>query len=328
MMGSQLICRSWVCAAICVGCPALAAAAIVDGSNGTGTANTTPPYPVAGLNNVGKLIFGPPGSGIYLGNQWVLTATHIGTVSAGTEFDVNGAAFFSDGNVVRLNNPSDNSPTDLEVFHLTADPGLPRLTLSGSTPAVGTSIFVTGFGLTRSANVQYYSVTGTGDATVWTPLPGPTGSNASGYTESTPNVMRWGTNLTNTPPGATGGAATEVINAGFGNVTVFASTFDTAGTSSEAQVSRGDSGGGVFDAGNVLVGMNDVAFTFQNQPADTAIFGDQSGFADIATYRSQIENITGVPEPSTVGWVLVGTVSVMARHRRRRSIRCNTAVPS
>src|SRR5438270_168665 len=82
--------------------------------------------------------------------------------------------------------------------------------------------------------------TGTGAATVFTPLPGPTGANASGYTESAPNVLRWGDNLTTVVRGTS--SATSVVNAGFGNTTLFASTFDQAGTTNESQLSTGDSG--------------------------------------------------------------------------------------
>lgn len=291
-----------------------ARAVIVDGPNGTGVANTQPPFPVAGLNNVGTVNFNPQSSGVYLGNGWALTASHVGSLPPPSFTIPSGpgaGTYFSDQAVPILN--SDNSPADLAVFHLTTTPNLPALNLSIASPAVGTLLYAMGNGQTRSANLQYYSVTGTGSATVWTPLPGPTGANASGYTESGPNVVRWGDNLTTAPPGSS--TPTTVINAGFGNTTVFASMFDQAGTPNELQLSAGDSGGGAFSSGNVLLGINDTEFTFENQPDNTAIFGTSSGYVDIATYRSQIASVTGVPEPASAALVLLAAPLLLRRRR-------------
>lgn len=289
-------------------------AVIVSGANGTGTANTQPPFPVSGLNNVGTVNFSPPSTGVYLGNGWAISAFHAGffpppsfTIPSGP-----GAGTYASDQAMQIMN-ADNSGADLEVFHLTTRPNLPSLTLSTASPTVGTHIYSMGDGLTRSANVQFYSVTGTGAATVWTPLPNSTGANASGYTESAPNVLRWGDNLTTVVPGTS--SATTVVNAGFGNTTIFASTFDSAGTTNESQLSTGDSGGAVFSDGNVLLGVNDLQFGFQNQPTDTAIFGDASGYVDIATYRNQIQSITGVPEPTAAGLLLLASPLLLRRRR-------------
>ena len=307
-----------VSAAVWMGGAGVAQAVIVDGANGTGTANTTSAsFPVAGLNNVGTVVFNPPGSGVYLGNGWVLTAVHVGTVTTGTAFQVAGGGYFCDGTVVRLNDPSNNQPTNVEVFHLSSSPPLPTLNLASTTPSIASTIYTMGDGL-RGSQV-FYNVTGTGAATVFTPTPTATGSNAQGYQEdATTHVQRWGSNLTTTPPGASAGANKVVVTVqNFGNVTIFGSTFDSGNpTGSESQVSLGDSGGGVFNTSNVLVGMNDLEFTTQNQPANTALYGNQAGYADIATYRSQIVTIAGVPEPSTAGLLMLGAAAGLCRRRR------------
>ena len=118
----------------------------------------------------------------------------------------------------------------------------------------------------------------------------------------------------------------------------------TDNTRAEAQASSGDSGGAVFgktaSGTYVLVGMmfaigddlNDGA----NEPATTtaayALDGTFAGngtttgdsitaSADISAYLSQIESITGVPEPST-RWVavLVGG-ALFGAYRRRGGAR-------
>lgn len=313
MRGTKLM---WLgCAGVAgiLGWAGLARAVIVEGTNGTGTANTQPPFPVAGLNNVGVLGFSTPASGVYIGNGWGLTAAHVSAVGSfpGAMFTVAGSNYTIDATHTFTN--ADNSTPDLIAFHLTSNPPLAALALASVSPTLGMTIDSMGDGLTRSANTQFYSVTGSGNATVWTPLPGPAGANASGYTESTPNVLRWGNNKTTTPIGGAPGSATTVINTGSGNTSVFASTFDTGVLDSEMQLSSGDSGGGVFDASNVLLGINDVPIPFQNQPADTAIFGDQSVYVDVATYHDQITAL--LPEPSAVCVLALGAAAGLLRRR-------------
>jgi hypothetical protein len=310
----------WLSACIVAGFIILSAVpaqgVIVDGANGTGAANVLPgsPPPLNDWDNAGSIL---GASGVYLGNQWGLTAAHIaanGIINPGTVFTLtDGRSFTVDQVSTRVLN-GDSSPADLILFHLATNPGLPSVTLASSSPALGTQIFSMGNGLTRSSNVQFYNRTGTGPF-VWTPLPNSTGANASGYTESSPNVYRWGTNVTTGPFG--GGTPTTVVNAGSGNTTIFASTFDQGGTSSESQVSAGDSGGPVFSSGNVLIGINNYAIPLDNdQPANTAIFGNQSGYANIATYRSQIVSVTGVPEPASLGVMGIVMSGLLLRRAR------------
>ena len=62
-------------------------------------------------------------------------------------------------------------------------------------------------------------------------------------------------------------------------------------TSDEAQAAPGDSGGGVFyknSSGWELSGMIYAIDTLPSQPGNTAVYGDTTYAADIATYRSQI----------------------------------------
>jgi hypothetical protein len=278
----------------------------VDGVNGTGSANTTAPFPVSGLNNVGIVNFNPASTAVYIGNRWALTAAHIGPAQnfPGATFTVGGNTFSID--TIHQFTNSDASSADLLAFHLTSTPNLSTLLLSTASPSVGTNIYTMGYGLTRSATM-----------TVGT-------DGFLEYTESTPNVLRFGTSITSAPPTITGSTVsnngtTEVINVGSGNTTIFSSTF-TASTAtgfntSSSLLSSGDSGGAVFGTNNTLLGINDLLFGPGNQNANTAAYGDQSGFADIATYQGQIASVTGVPEPGTLTF-LVGLAPLLMRRRK------------
>jgi hypothetical protein len=101
---------------------------------------------------------------------------------------------------------------------------------------------------------------------------------------------------------------------------------NAGGTSSEAYLVSGDSGGGVFDSNGDLVGMNNYEGTFTNQPGPpdqiekTAIFGDLNYMADIAYYEPQIEAAI-VPEPSAGLLGLCGLLILLQRGRAARPAR-------
>jgi len=279
----------------------------VDGANGTGSANTTGPFPVAGLNNVGIVQFNPASTGVYIGNGWALTAAHIGPAQnfPGATFTVAGNNY-TVASVVPVTN-SDSSSADLVAFKLSTTPSLPTLRLSTASPTLTSDIYAMGDGLTRSATMTLGS------------------DGYAEYAESSPSVLRYGTSITSVPQNlgvqtiSTNGT-TEVVNLGFGNTTVFTSTF-TASTvtgfnTSSSLLSNGDSGGAVFGTNNTLLGINDFLSTLStpdNQNANTAAYGDQSGYVDIATYESQIASITGVPEPTTLALLVCGMPLLLRR---------------
>jgi len=151
--------------------------------NATGTGNDTPPsYPISQLANVG-LISGQ-GTGIYLGNYggqfWVLTANHVNM----NDINLGGTLYNAvAGSYVQLANP-DTSPTDLGVFRISADPGLSNLNLNTTTPTVGLSVYMEGFGYNRDTGLE------TWDAS-WTLGGTPTAH--SGYSYGTTGFTdRWG----------------------------------------------------------------------------------------------------------------------------------------
>ena len=284
----------------------MADAAIVAG--GDGTQNTTAVGTVSQFNNVGPLNVA---SGVYLGHGVVLTAAHVG---AGTFF-VNGHPYSAvPGSAVQLVDPVDNQPTDLLLFRINPNPtlpALPALNIAASTPSVGTQVVLAGNGRNRAAGETFYDVNGN----TWTELPDATGAERSGYKYAPGATVRWGNNVTEdaTLVGKPAGATFEQ-DFGFGKVRVFLTDFDNV--LNEGQGAGGDSGGAVFDTAGNLVGIMQTIGTFEDQPANTAIFGNVTYAADLSYYRSQI--VAYIPEPSSATMLLLGACGALGVRRRRR----------
>lgn len=309
------------------GLPALAGAPMAFGALvalGDGTQNQDAPAGSTYWNNLGTM---GGGSGVYLGNGWVLTAGHVhGGVDRALSFTIpklNGGAdanFMSTPGVfVPLRTTAGGPLADLLVFKLDDSPLLQGITpiRFGATPQVGAGITMTGSGFNRQVAEHFWRLVDPTkpDRTLWTDVTGlPTQGTAQArgylYDTTSRTPKRWGTNVT---VGFDGGGATDLyeIKDTNGNITqqtrIFGATFDRI--ANEAQVVNFDSGGGVF-AGNRLVGINllkgDFSYPDANnpnnlgQPANTAVFGNASYFADVFTYVDQIASITQV-HPSLDG---------------------------
>lgn len=277
----------------------VARAVIVAGLDGT--QNTSAPPDDPGWANVGS-------SGVYLGAYsggfWVITATHVGatsiTFSTGTYTPVGGSS-------ITVRNP-DNSTTDLLLYRISSDPGLPALTLASATPANGSAVTTIGHGRNRETEQLYWSVTGIDPALVWTPLPGPTGANASGYAWAAGKTKRHGANQID---------GTTTYNVGTGVTTAFSADFDAV--TGESQGATGDSGGAVFYKNGStweLVGIMGAIGTMNNQPASTAVFGNTTLYASIPAYHSFI--VSSIPEPADFALGLGAMAAGCAFWRRRR----------
>ncbi len=246
--------------------------AIIDANS---TANTSPPPDGAPWDNVGTI---NGASGVYLGAGWVLTASHVGVAN----ITLGSSTFAPDGTYLRLTN-SDGSATDLTLFHLTSMPALPGVALVTNTPAAFSQIDLIGFGHIAAAAQTNFGL-------------------YSGFYWSAVTAKSWGNNKIDL-------GGTSTINAGSGNLTAFSCDFTSPGTpgptyqtSDEAQDSAGDSGGGVFYKNGStwqLAGIIDAEQNQVNQPSDTAVYGDKTYMADIATYQSQIVAVlTAQPVPT------------------------------
>ena len=219
-------------------------------------------------------------SGVYLGNyhgkSWVLTANHSGPGS----FVLGGITYNAvAGSAHQLLNP-DSTLSDIMLFQIDSDPGLPTLNLAPTSPTNRTQVYLIGFGQSGQPNRSYWIDHGG----AWIPTSaGDSAANRIGYqwTGVQPGPERWGI-------GSVVGS-TQGINQTRAFCTKFLDqTNNACGTG-------GDSGGGVFVCqGNQwqLIGMLDALSGLANQPAGTSIFnGNINVIADLSQYRPQIDAI-------------------------------------
>lgn len=193
-------------------------------------------------------------------------------------------------------------------------PPLPVVNLATVTPSIGTGVVMAGFGQNRVQDATTNA--SVSDAVAVT--------DGMGYSTSSPRVLRWGTNQTVKANPTGPPSATVQASIGGSNTVVFVTDFDQPSsgqwlTSNEAQAVLGDSGGGVFDTSGKLSG---IVVAVSGNTATDAAFGEKTYYADIATYKTNIDTAIGytlVPEPSTVALLIFGVgASLMFALRRRR----------
>ena len=274
----------------------------------TGAGNTSAPADDPGWANVGVL---GVGTGIYLGNNWVLTAAHVG----GGSIVLNGGtyAMLAGSGTTLTNNgaPGKSATTDLYMFKLASTPpGLPDITIASSTAAPGAAVTMIGAGRDRGAFTQWSVNTGT---TPWDWTPVSSGGNFAGYQTLSSRSMRWGTNTVD--------ASGIWVADGFGDVNMLATDFSDSGSpSNEAQAAYGDSGGGVFRkngsawelSGTILAV---AGYSGQPDPGATPVYGNVMYAADLSFYQSQI--VTIVPEPSATAMLAAAGALAWAAFARR-----------
>jgi len=279
-------------------------------STASGDGNTNAPVDDPGWANIG--IRGG-GTGIYLGNTWVLTASHVGAGS----ITLGGISYGAlAGSTVQLTNstPGKSLLTDLIMFRLETEPaGIGALTLMSSPPTLDAPLVMIGAGRDRGAFTQW---TVNQSTTPWTWTEVPSGGNAAGYQTLTTRAMRWGTNTVFTNEVWVG-----VDVGGVRNVHSFVTAFDFSAGADEAQAVEGDSGGAVFFKNGSAWELGGVMFAvdgFSGQPDEkfTPVYGDVTFSADLSYYSSQIMNI--IPEPSTYALLVVSTLGLGVYVLRRR----------
>jgi hypothetical protein len=178
---------------------------------------------------------------VYLGDGWVLSARHIGYSAAGITFQTaSGPVTYQvagtrvvNGNITTgpyyldygfgadpfhqyaVSNPSSvpiesggsfalTQHTDLQLFRINGDPGLPALTIasqplpSNFTRSTAPEVVIVGGGAGRAAPESHWQVT-THSQSDWTWTSVPSGGNYHGYAIEGPQQRRWGTNRVTDP---------------------------------------------------------------------------------------------------------------------------------
>lgn len=281
--------------------PRLEAVLVFDGT----AANLVAPLDDPGWNSIGRFttyVATAVFLGNYGGSAWFLTANHFSVSGNSLEIAEQTFTDFYDQQQI--------GTADLKVFRLnTTLTGLTPITLASTAPESGDPVVMMGNGRT-------------GTKVIWNTSTNPWtegGSDAEGYTWSSPNVLRWGT------------SSVQDVNL-IGSGTVYFST-DFGPTAGQAQGSLGDSGGAVFTkksgswelAGIMLaVGVLQNG-TYQNnflgQPSQTAVASIASSPGDRSvTFSAQIANYSGailaaIPEPSTWILLLIGGSACWLRRR-------------
>ncbi len=296
-----------------------------------GTTDEAPPTVIDSAgNNIGNNVgtFNSA-SGIYIGNGWMLTADHVGP---GDPTFQNGVGTYDyDGtNEVRLTTPGQGA-ADMILFHLSSDPPLPNMDLSSTSGATlaanNTSVIMYGHGQSISSSTYYDTSTNPWTATS-TPTP------EAGYVlpgTGAAEVFRSGVNFVRTTA-----LVSEIYGTNQCIVTYFNPNYtNAAGTHAMSQASLGDSGSAIFaqtsGGGYQLVGMtfaigddqNDDAtnlppaytsavYSVNDEDGDGETTADSTTYAaDISVYLSQIEAVTGVPEPSPLWLSGVGAAACL-----------------
>ena len=308
--------KSYALALIVGGLTAHTANAVVVLSGGpNNTAPSGQPY----FGNVGSL---NGASAIYLGNRWVMTASHVAsTLPASVNFHSTNYTTVGGTHHTLTNNGEVglSTNTDIVLFQLSSDPGLPWLNIASAAPTASTTVMMIGNSRIQESSLSYWNVTvNTGpNNDVWNEVTSSNTYNRTGFETTSSQQIRWGVNLIDTTNLLidTSGPASNRDEASYSTLFGGSSTFPH-----EAQAILGDSGGAVFslDAGSnwILSGMMHAVNGYETQPANTAIAGQSTFAADLSFYRNQILTITQIPEPSATAAALLGFSALLTRRSR------------
>ncbi len=293
--------RSWAVGKVCVFCLVLLGLAAVGATpsgatvirGGLGTGNVGAPTNDPGWDNV-VLVSG--GSGVYLGNRWVLTAAHVWN-NAPTSAKFGEVSYTLDtGSWQGLELPgSPGTASDLGLFRLTSSPpGLSGLSIGTQAPIANSEVVGIGYGRDRAESETFWDVSGG----VWTEGSPP--GDESGFGLKTTRTKRWGKNHIDV------GGAADLQASGY-TTSVLRMTFDRSGGAGddEMQAVTGDSGGAMLYERNgvwELAGIWIAREPLEGQPSLTAVYGNYSYAADLSLYEGQIMAI--IPEPSTLAMLL------------------------
>lgn len=260
---------------------------------------------------------------VYLGDGWVLTARHI---SAGTAtFASSSFSPIGSQNYIISNPPSAlahgaslTPQTDLRLFRIDGDPGLPSLTIASQSPqfsgTAGSEVVFIGQGRLRDENETHWQIANVhSTSNNWSASEVQTGGNVHGYKTNMNRSKRWGTNRLENPssfPSSTfptkfspttavmplttaDNQTRDVISM----VTTFNQQTAAGALPFESQAVSGDSGGAVFhNRGTalnpdwVLAGIVNATIIYGNQSRNYSVYGNSTTFADLSYYNKPYKN--------------------------------------
>jgi hypothetical protein len=236
---------------------------------------------------------GPIGTGVYLGNRYVLTAGHVGPL---TSVKVGLVDYLIDSSpAVAI------KTADMKLVRLASDPGLSEVRLNiNSTADVGAARLV-GYGVGRASSSLL-------------------GSNPVTWGDSSTAIRRWGSNFVDGPRSGiqVGGYTSDLLRTEFNS---------NAGVN-EAALTIYDSGSALFrQIGSdwYLVGLGAYV---QNSGYSLASAqfnsteSDDNYFIRISSYATSVDVIGGVsvPEPSSQSLLFLGAAFLSACLLVRRSV--------
>jgi hypothetical protein len=236
---------------------------------------------------------GPIGTGVYLGNRYVLTAGHVGPLTS-----------VKVGYVDYL---LDSSPTvaigraDMKLVRLASDPGLNGVRLNSNPLGDGGEAYLVGYGVGRASSSLL-------------------GFNPVTWDDSSTAIKRWGTNFVD---GARGG-----IQVGGYISDLLRTEFNSDAGASEAALTIYDSGSALFQKiGSewYLVGLGayvqNSGYSLANSQFNSTE-SDDNYFIRISSYANSSVMIggVGVPEPSSQSLLFVGVAFLSACLLARRSV--------
>lgn len=280
-------------------------------NNVAGTGSTPPANLVdPGFGRVGRA---GNGTGIYLGNGYVMTANHVNLGSSSTAFVLDGVTYARTGPVLSVFDDG-NVDTDLKIFRLVDGPDLPPVTLATSPIQVGDDVLIVGTGLVRDGpaiNVQVNDGPPTPDPVV------------KAYVWSDTRQKAWGTSEV---------SSLRTFTSFQRSVTGF--DMDFRDLEGEATAAASDSGSAIFRfnaltnewelAGVPTLVEQPLSATRNGQPVMLSQLGDTDPLfdptrtlaVDLSFYRDSIISQTGIPEPTTAALLALAGTLGLRRSRR------------
>ena len=236
---------------------------------------------------------GPIGTGVYLGNRYVLTAGHVGPLAS-----------VKVGYVDYL---LDSSPAvaigtaDMKLVRLASDPGLNGVRLNNNSLGDGGQAYLVGYGVGRASSSLL-------------------GSNPVTWGDSSTAIKRWGTNFVD--------LAISDKQVGVYTSDLLRTEFNSNAGADEAALTIYDSGSALFQKiGSewYLVGIGayvqNSGYSFASAQFNSTE-SDDSYFIRISSYSTAVDVIGGVlvPEPSSQSLLFVGAAFLSACLLVRRSV--------